>query len=150
MKRGIARAFTVLSLTGLVLAATPEASQAGQLPVPAVTAPTAVPVGLLSCDPIGAGFHFALPVFTDFQHISLFAYRIDGGPWQYTKWYWGDALGGQFYDPGLGRWVEQGMGAFPGQVRARGRVVGFEYTYYWDTPSLSGWHGLGSCQAVVF
>jgi hypothetical protein len=92
--------------------------------------------------------YFGLPL-TGSARMSIFAYRVDGGSWAYTNWYY--TSNGSYWMYDGGRWaalpVDSSM-----TIRSVGNrklVEGFEYRYNPSTGAAS-WISLGSCRTTSY
>jgi hypothetical protein len=101
----------------------------------------------LNCTAL-SGFKFELP-FQGSARASIFAFSVDGGPWQYTSWYY--THNASYYQLTGGRWQAIGFGGtlenYGFQDEAMHTVVAWEYRAW---SSSDGWHYLGSCQASSY
>jgi hypothetical protein len=96
------------------------------------------------------GFRFELPAAST-PRQSLFYYRVDGGRWETTNWYYTSGLTWLMYRPGVG-WqsIAPGGGFLPVYSFTQAgqhTVEGFEYRYAYGKYS---WRDLGSCQGSTW
>lgn len=101
----------------------------------------------MACGEGTGGIHFGLPL-SGGARMSLFAYRVDSGSWQFTNWY---------YTSNGSYWMWEGKWAslpFDSSMTSRNiggnhNVYGYEYRYNPSTAS-GGWVNLGSCRTSSF
>ena len=102
---------------------------------------------VLSCAEGTAGFYLGFPL-DGTARMSIYAYQIDNGGWQWTSWYYTEH--GQY-------WVwENGWSAYPADSSITTRntggghtIVAWEYRYDVATRSAH-WVSLGSCETSSF
>lgn len=103
----------------------------------------------LTCTEL-VGFRFELPASST-PRQSQFYFRVDGGGWYTTNWYYTSGLTWMMYRRGIG-WqsIGPGGGSLPiyhFEDSARHTIEGWEYRYAYGHYT---WHNLGSCQASTF
>jgi hypothetical protein len=121
---------------------------AGTMLFASPTAPAAA-AGLndawLSCGTGTETIHFGLPLAG--TRYSQFAYRLDGGAWQYTNWYYASNSSYQVYTNAGWQGIRDGGG--PIIIVGGGHLVeGWEYR--WTPASGAQWVNLGSCTTSSF
>jgi hypothetical protein len=80
--------------------------------------------------------------------MSVFAYRINGGSWQFTSWYY--TWNGFAWIWQGGRWVDTVGGVASFALAGTNNLVeGYEYRYD-PTSGTGGWINLGSCVTSSF
>jgi len=112
------------------------------------TAHAAIPNAYLSCAEGTGMFAIELPIDAT-ARMSYFAYRVDGGAWTSTPWYYTNS--GLSWVLDWGRWVALPLGGGPGMWDVGGNrlVEGFEYRYKASTGTGS-WISLGWCRTTSF
>jgi hypothetical protein len=139
---GIVRAIA-RTLVGLTLATALAAGTTGQ-------ANASMSNAYMACGEGTETVYFGLPL-SGAARMSIFAFSVDGGAWQFTHWYYTDNGSYWHFDPAQARWV--GMPPEGSQstwiVGNRHNVVGFEYRYIPSTQTGS-WISLGSCRTTSF
>ena len=92
--------------------------------------------------------YFGLPL-TGAPRMSIFAYRLNGGAWAYTHWYY--TSNGSYWLFEGGRWTALPLsGSSPFRIVGNNVLVdGFEYRYNPSTGAAS-WINLGSCRTSSF
>jgi hypothetical protein len=96
--------------------------------------------------PEGTGaISFGLPLDGP-ARMSLFAFRVNGGEWQFTNWYY--SARGVFYFFNGSNWEDSSMMAIE-LISGSKLVEGFEYRYD-VTSGTGGWVALGSCTTSSF
>jgi len=100
----------------------------------------------LACPFLVEGFYFGLPIVGQ-GLASRYYYRLDGGAWYRTNWYYTKDISAWYFDEDTGRWVAVPANnsivtppAGPGQL-----VEGWEWQYDFSTRA-SKWVNLGSCR----
>jgi hypothetical protein len=101
----------------------------------------------MACAEGTGGIYFGLPL-SGGARMSLFAFRVDSGSWQFTNWYY--TSNGSYW-MWEGKWVSL---PFDSSMTARNiggnhNVYGYEYRYNPSTAS-GGWVNLGSCRTSSF
>lgn len=101
----------------------------------------------MACGEGTGGIYFGLPL-SGAARMSVFAYRVDNGGWQFTNWYY--TSNGSYW-MWEGKWVSL---PFDSSMTARltggnHTVYGYEYRYNPST-GAGGWVNLGSCRTSSF
>jgi hypothetical protein len=94
--------------------------------------------------------YFGFPLDSE-PRMSIFAYRVNGGGWQWTDWYYMSSGRYWNWSTGQGRWL--GLSADVSfkllMLGNRAFVEGWEYRYD-PVRGTEGWINLGSCTTSSF
>lgn len=137
-----AKAFSAVTRTAMALTLAAGLAAGATRPVEA-----SMTDAYMACGEGTGGIYFGFPL-EGAARMSIFAYRVDNGGWQYTNWYY--TSNGSYW-MWEGRWNALPLSSSQ-TIRLVGgghTVYGYEYRYNPSTRS-GAWVNLGQCQTSSF
>ena len=144
----VTRMMLVAIVSAILLTISPSRAFAAQIEPSSPSVISSLADSSLRCD-TGYGFQILGPFSGAPATWYIYAYRINSGPFQYSRYFSGDVLHGIYEWDGY-RWVpRQNYGQGPATMVNYMNAKGLVEAWYWIGGS-NGWVSLSSCVASSF